>query len=287
MIRIFLSLAFAGLVAGAALAASIDPARLPLGDGRISSEPRVGHVWPCRTEGFGTRREHGGPWIRGDGTFDFANKPYAEGDVKWPHDLRIELAGDKRVIVGNDLPNHGTGVFPKSPSDPTYQYSPNPHPILPQNVLFELPARPELAAQPSCVPMGPIGILFTGAFIFNALDANGQDAVAHEIQDKCQGHPERRGAYHYHNLTSCLKDEGTGHSALMGYAFDGFGVYGKRGENGKPLTNEDLDACHGHTHVIDWDGKPAAMYHYHATAEYPYTVSCYRGTSERRGRRPR
>ena len=43
--------------------------------------------------------------------------------------------------------------------------------------------------------MGPIGFLLTGGVFFNALDAQGKDAVAHEVQDRCQGHPERSGAY--------------------------------------------------------------------------------------------
>ncbi|HAJ61709.1 MAG TPA: hypothetical protein DCP31_22720 [Cyanobacteria bacterium UBA8543] len=60
---------------------------------------------------------------------------------------------------------------------------------------------------------------------------------------------------------------------------DGFGIYGHRGEGGKVLTNADLDACHGHTHPIEWDGKQVNLYHYHATWEYPYTVGCYRGTA--------
>ena len=54
--------------------------------------------------------------------------------------------------------------------------------------------------------MGPVGVLISGAYLFNALDGRGEDAVAHEIQDACQGHPEPQGAYHYHNLTSCLAD---------------------------------------------------------------------------------
>jgi hypothetical protein len=81
-----------------------------------------------------------------------------------------------------------------------------------------------------------------------------------------------------------MEDQGKEHSALMGYAFDGFGIYGHRGENGKVLTNADLDACHGHTHEILWNGKKEKLYHYHATWEYPYTVGCYRGTPRRAGK---
>jgi hypothetical protein len=64
---------------------------------------------------------------------------------------------------------------------------------------------------------------------------------------------------------------------LAGYAHDGFGIYGHRGEQGKELTNADLDVCHGHSHEIYWDKKKVKLYHYHATWEYPYTLGCYRG----------
>ena len=126
-------------------------------------------------------------------------------------------------------------------------------------------------------------MLLTGAPFFNALDAMGRDAVAHEVQDRCQGHPEASGAYHYHNVTACLGSEhvtGT-HSTLVGYAKDGFGLYGNYGQHGEELTNADLDECHGHTHAITWNGAQVSLYHYHATREYPYTLGCYRGTPVR------
>ncbi len=134
------------------------------------------------------------------------------------------------------------------------------------------------AATPTCLPGGAIGVLLTGSVFFDALDGEGRDALAHETQDLCQAHPEPSGEYHYHSLTTCLSDPGTGHSALLGYARDGFGIYGVRGENGETLTNADLDACHGHSHSITWDGQTVTLYHYHATNEYPYTLGCFKGT---------
>jgi hypothetical protein len=125
---------------------------------------------------------------------------------------------------------------------------------------------------------GAIGVLFTGALLYDGLDALGRDALAHEIQDSCQGHPDATNSYHYHTLTSCLGDPGTGHSNLLGLAIDGFGIYGNRGEAGETLTNADLDECHGHTHAIEWNGQSNSMYHYHATHEYPYSLGCFRGT---------
>jgi hypothetical protein len=64
----------------------------------------------------------------------------------------------------------------------------------------------------------------------------------------------------------------------VGYARDGFGIYGNQGVNGVALTNADLDVCHGHTHAITVNGATVTQYHYHATKEYPYTLGCFRGT---------
>jgi hypothetical protein len=135
---------------------------------------------------------------------------------------------------------------------------------------------------------GAIAVLLTGSVVFDGLDAEKRDAVAHETQDACQGHPEGNGQYHYHSLTNCLDDEHEegAHSALMGYALDGFGLFGHHGEDGEIVTNEDLDECHGHTHEITWEGQVVEMYHYHATYEYPYTISCFRGTAVHIGEGP-
>ena len=44
------------------------------------------------------------------------------------------------------------------------------------------------------------------------------------------------------------------------------------------FANEDLDACHGHEHVVDWDGAPLKIYHYHTTSGVPYISGCFAGT---------
>jgi hypothetical protein len=262
-----------------AAAQQADTSHLPVGDGKISAVPRVGYVFSCQTEFHGGGAQRTGDWVHADGTFDPAAKPVVQGKVEWPdHAFTLALAGETRNVTGNDLPDHATGTFPISASDPAAQYDRNPNSIAAQPLLYKLPANPVAAAAPACVGMGPIGFLLTGVYLFNALDAQGRDAVAHEIQDLCHGHPERRGAYHYHSLTNCLDDPGTGHSRLVGYAVDGFGIYGMRGEDGKVLHDADLDACHGHTHAIQWDGRTVVMYHYHATAEYPYVIGCFHGT---------
>jgi hypothetical protein len=258
----------------------VDLTRLPIGDGKVSTSAVVGSVWSCSTTFPGGGPAGNGPWIRGDGTFDLTAKAVVDGAVSWPSQLTISLQGGTRVLSGNYLPTHPTGQYPIAATDDAYLYDRNPNSIAAQTFSLTLPALPGLAAQPRCLPGGSIGVLLTGSPFFNALDAAGRDAVAHELQDACQGHPEQRGTYHYHMFSACADDSGSGHSPLAGYAFDGFGIYSHRGENGQVLTNADLDACHGHTHAITWDGQTIELYHYHATWEYPYTMGCYRGSGQ-------
>ena len=259
---------------------SIDLTRLPIGDGRLSAGPESGSIWSC-TEEFPDRTVHVGPWINDDGTFDLTSKVIVEGMEIWASNLEITLEGDARVIMGNGLPDHPTGRFPADPRSEAYQIDPNRSSILSQDLRIELPAVPTPRNQPSCLRLGAIGVMLTGGTFFNALDAIGLDAVAHEVGDACDGHPQGAGVYHYHSLTPCLEESGDGHSALVGYAFDGFGIHGFRGEDGELITNADLDECHGHAHPVLWDGQTIGLFHYHATHEYPYTMGCYRGTAVR------
>jgi hypothetical protein len=147
-----------------------------------------------------------------------------------------------------------------------------------QTLTFTLPLQPKPAADAGCVPMGVIGVAVNGVPIFNALDAAGRDAVAHEVQDRCHGHPQGRGIYHYHGPSDCGPGA-TENNALVGYALDGFGIYSGHDDNGREITNADLDECHGRTSPVMWNGQRVSIYHYVMTREYPYTVGCYRGNA--------
>lgn len=269
-------------LAAPALAHDIDLHHLPLGDGKISHAPKVGFIWACHIDPFGGGAQRDGPWIdKKDGTFDLTAKIAVRGSLRWPHRFTVTREGGTRVLNSNDLPDHPTGRFPVAPDDPAFRYDRNPNHIERQNMRVELPANPKLAARPHCAP-GVVGILLTGVALFNALDAPGRDALAHETQDRCRGHPQQGGVYHYHSLTNCIDDRpgSDGNSPLVGYALDGFGIYGSYA-GGKQLASADLNACHGMTSVIDWDGRKVKMYHYVATADFPYTVGCLRGDYDR------
>ncbi len=65
------------------------------------------------------------------------------------------------------------------------------------------------------------------------------------------------------------------------HTLDGFGIYVERDAQGNLLTDASLDARHGRTSLVEWDGKQVMMYHYDATLEYPYTLGCFAGTPVR------
>jgi YHYH protein len=286
-IRIALGVVCAVIAAGAAVASALGGSPpgpslkdLPLGDGKVSSSPRVGYVDACR-QGPGRQggADHAGSWIHGS-TFDETAKPTVNGHVRWPGKISVKVEGSKLVITGNGLPKGATtGIFPISPSDDAYAYDRNPNSILSQTLSVTLPAKPKVAAKASCLPMGAIGVAVDGVAIFNALDDANRDAVAHEIQDSCNGHPQMSGIYHYHSIPTCLTGTTVkSQEELVGYAFDGFPIFGPRDSNGKLLTDADLDACHGHVGWVTLRGKRVRIYHYNATLEYPYTLGCFKGT---------
>jgi hypothetical protein len=252
--------------------------KLILGDKRyVTNGPKKGWVYSCQSQFNGGGAFQDGPWISGS-TWDATQKLAVQGSVRWNSSFTGRLSGSSLVLAGNGLPAHVTGTFPIASSDPAYAYDRNPNAIKGYTLRASLPRNPTRRSQASCVG-GTIGVMTTGIPLFSAFDAGGRDAVAHEIQDKCGGHPQVSGQYHYHAVSACITDRGArrSHSKLVGWALDGFGIYGYRGDGGAVMTTAKLDACHGHTHVVAWRGKRMRIYHYHATRDFPYVVSCYRG----------
>jgi hypothetical protein len=266
--------AAAGIASAAAVQRGLDPKSLPLGDGKYTtSGPKKGYVYSCGPHTGGGGAQVNGPWIHGK-TWDSAAKVTVDGAVQWKSVLKISVSGSKLRITGNGLPNHPSGTFPVQPGDDAYQYDRNPNSIRAQTVSYSLPANPKVAAKPSCVA-GPIAVMLTGPLLYDALDAEGRDAPAHEVQDSCDGHPDPTGSYHYHSLSPCAK---VGKSVtLVGYALDGFGIYA----GGKAVASSALDLCHGTTSVAPWRGKRVRIYHYVMTQDFPYSLSCFRGTPVR------
>lgn len=191
-------------------------------------------------------------------------------------DLKVSHDDTFLILETQNLPNHPTAKFPNSG---------NPNTIRTQNFTFRIPLVPKPAQQITPPPMGPIGLAINGVVFFNPFEAGGMNAVAGYSEvwfDSCCGHPEQRGAYHYHKYPSCVKtpfpDDGKGHSPIIAFAWDGYPVYGPYVADGvmaKDLKGaKALDVCNGRF-------DPDRGYHYHVTpGKFPYLIGGYAGVPE-------
>jgi hypothetical protein len=274
-----------------AQAGTIDQKAVPLGDGYVATRPRVGYVDSCMTT-FGGQggAQAVGPWIdTAAKTWNRSAKIAVSGAVRWPHASYRETTGHgRRVLAFNDEPiGHTTGSFPIAASDPASAYDRNPNHIAAQSYAWRLPLAPRAARSPGCTPGGPIGVLRDGVLLYNALDGEGRDAAAHEVLDRCEGHPDQSSSYHHHDIPSCLLAKApSGRATLVGYALDGYGIYVVKDRHGTMPGNTALDVCHGTTSRVRWNGRAQRVYHYVATLEYPYTVGCFHGTAIASGHAP-
>jgi len=233
------------------------------------------------------------PWIEGE-TVVISKVAFVEGAVTWDSEFAVTETPTTRRMKGNGLPNHPTGTFPVQQGTDAYPYyaqlpaegydNAAEIPIEPYDIDITIPRNPVYDVEPHCMPSLVSGVVTqTGApwhlQIAPDSEKNLLDPIAALPMDECWGHPYQ-AQYHYHGYSwKCFPNQGEQgeHSPLFGYAIDGFGVYGPRGEGGVLVTNDDLDECHGHTHEIEWDGETKVMYHYHVNNEYPYAMGCYRG----------
>jgi hypothetical protein len=259
----------------------VNPAAVPLGDGYVSTSPRIGYVDSCQMTFGGGGATMNGPWIDGTHhTWDYFVKKHVNGAIRWPSAAyKVTVRGGRRVITFNDLPvKQVTGVFPIQRSDPAYRYDQNGNHIAAQSITWSLPLNPVPAKTPGCLG-ARVGVLADGVVLFDALDGEGRDAAAHELLDVCAGHPDMTSTYHHHDIPPCILDKvPKGTSRLVGFALDGYGIYVVKDRQGRLPNNAALDACHGTSSRVRWNGKLRRIYHYVATLEYPYSVGCYRGS---------
>jgi hypothetical protein len=242
------------------------------------------------------------PWMSNGTTVNVNEMVYVSGNV-WngPSVFKTTLTSTSRNFKGNGLPNHKTGIYPVQQGTAAYSYyhaalgdnASHPTadliPIGTYDLNITIPRNPVYSDTPSCMQGLIFGVVTQTHAVWHLNLANTQgqanqwvDPVAALPIDQCWGHPYNY-EYHYHGLSwKCFPDQGRKkqHSPLFGYAMDGFGIYGPRGENGIQLTNANLDVCHGHKGWINWDGKSVYMYHYHVNNEFPYGPGCYRGTTQ-------
>jgi len=203
-----------------------------------------------------------------DSNLDVYKKIYTATDVY--------IEGDYVIIKTNGRPDHKSPYYADTQwEDELHEayngtnkgFKLNPNRIGEFNYTFKIPLNPAKANKHQATPMGAIGVSLNGVPFYNQYAAP-DEPLTDEIDsfDQYNGHPTGNSNYHYHIEPTYLT-ESKGEDVLLGFLLDGFPVYGPT-ENDEPVTNQDLDEFHGHTHATA--DYPDGIYHYHITDEDPY-----------------
>lgn len=100
-----------------------------------------------------------------------------------------------------------------------------------------------------------------------------QDTAALGQLDICGGHAGRGDDYHYHAAPTCMINamKNQGSDAIIGWAYDGYPLYGNTNPDGSAIGNGELDVC---------NGQPDSTfgYRYHTSTRPPYIFQCLVGS---------
>ena len=147
---------------------------------------------------------------------------------------------------------------------------------------WKIPLNPVVAAAPTNVVDGPLGVAINGVPIFNPCKQGGcsgpggGDTKALGELDICNGHAGRADDYHYHAAPACMMaDQPPGYwdTHPLGWALDGFAIFGFNDADGSVAVRD--SGCGGNTKTMP---NAPAGYSYHLTNAAPYVTNCLAGT---------
>ena len=110
-----------------------------------------------------------------------------------------------------------------------------------QSFIFKFPRTPSVAITKTAVPLGHFGTWIDGVTAYSASDGKSYNSLGvwnrnayyweASSFDTCNGHCDSYLEYHIHWLPKCLftYSDSTSHSPLIGFAFDGYPIYGPYG----------------------------------------------------------
>ena len=138
-----------------------------------------------------------------------------------------------------------TDVYVSATCIPGYSIGPwagNPNTPVNENFVYKITRSPaQNTGTATTIGLGHTGVWSNGVSVFNVSDGMSynnagvwnRNAYFWEGSsfDNCLGHPAPNGEYHHHVNPQCLYDktDATHHSPIIGYAFDGFPIYGAYG----------------------------------------------------------
>ena len=141
---------------------------------------------------------------------------------------QVQYSTNNVYISATCIPNYTIGPWNANPNTPVNK-----------NFVFKITRNPTPNNGTLInTPLGHTGVWSNGVSIFNAKDGMSynnagiwnRDALFYEgiSFDSCLGHPSGQGEYHHHVNPTCLYNDAdnVNHSPIIGYAFDGFSIYG-------------------------------------------------------------
>jgi hypothetical protein len=140
----------------------------------------------------------------------------------------VQYSTNNVYVSCTDIPGYAIGPWPG-----------NPNVASNQNFVYKITRNPvQNIGTPTAVGLGHTGVWINGVSIYNVSDGQSyqnqgiwnRNALYWEGSgfDDCLGHPQQAGEYHHHVNPECLYDfhDSLNHSPIIGFAFDGFPVYG-------------------------------------------------------------
>lgn len=163
-------------------------------------------------------------WVRNPGT--------ETGYNNLPSNVQIVQYSANNVYVScSCIPGYDIGPWAGNPNTP-----------INKNFVYKITLNPtKNNGTLTTVGLGHTGVWSNGVSVFNADDGmsyNNQGVWKRNALywegasfDDCLGHPAPGGEYHHHVNPRCVYDDtdSTHHAPIIGYAFDGFPIYGAYG----------------------------------------------------------
>ena len=196
-------------------------------------------------------------------------------DAGFANDVIIACADTEAVLSSDTYPDHTlmTGIVATNEQIP----------VPAKRYAAPIPTQPILGTTPQTRDAA-LGVAVNGVPIFDYTgggEMSQQDLLHHQVRhdtlltqqlDVCGGHTGRGDDYHYHVKPNCMIEqmENTGDDAIIGWAFDGFPIFGDNNPDGTSIEADTLDVCNGQP-------DDTYGYRYHTSTEAPYIIQCLMG----------
>lgn len=251
----------------------------------------------------------------------FAQALDIQRDIGFESAVEISIADNKCKIVANSIPNH-------SFNDETASFADNVAEII---ATYELPLYPEFADAVTRLTLEidnavflngvKLDLLAAGCFgvgdgkigcsdVDTAWRYDPMSPLTSFGVDEHNAHVQPVGQYHYHGNPNALFDQnGASASPVIGFAADGFPIYGsfindqgalrevqssyQLKAGARPPATDSPGGSYDGEFIDDWEYREASgdldecngmmrngSYGYYVVNQYPWVLACYKGTPD-------